>query len=209
MLSISRELLSQLPAVNFEGKHYLIESAASARDAVRYLRKLPRIGFDTETRPSFQKGRVHKVALLQLATNDECFLFRLNKIGITADIKKLLETPDTKKIGLSTIDDFHALRRIEPVLNPKGFVELQTWVKNYDIIDNSLARIFAILFRQRISKAQRLTNWEAETLTDSQLNYAALDAWACLRIYEYLENGNFNPDNSPYIINPENNQTPS
>lgn len=198
MLSISKEILAELPKVEYEGKCHLIESASSARDAVMYLRKQKFIGFDTETRPNFQKGRTHKVSLLQLATLSECFLFRLNKTGITSHIKSLLESETVTKVGLSTKDDFHSLAKLCNDLRPQGFLELQSWVKDYDIKDNSLARIYAIIFGKRISKTQRLTNWEADQLTDSQLNYAALDAWACLKIYLHLSSGAFDPASSPY-----------
>lgn len=196
-----------MPAVTYEGTCRLIESAASARDAARYLMKQHELGFDTETKPSFKKGQRHKVALLQLATDEECFLFRLNKTGITAPIKKLLESENVAKIGLSTNDDFNALRRLDPSLDPKGFLELQSWVKDFDIADNSLSRIFGIIFGQRISKAQRLTNWEADELTVPQQHYASIDAWACLTIHRHLGAGLFKPELSPYKIIEDSNQT--
>lgn len=204
MLSISKEQLAVLPQVVYTGKCHLIETASTARDAVAYLSKLPEIGFDTETRPSFHKGQHHKVSLLQLATPDECFLFRLNKTGITAPIRRLLESTDTLKVGLSTKDDFHSLRRLDPDINPDGFLELQSWVKDFDIQDNSLARIYAIIFGEKISKSQRLTNWEADELTLQQQHYAAIDAWACLKIHRHLADGLFESASSPYVINEEN-----
>lgn len=200
MLSIGKEILAELPAVEFPGKCYVIETASKARDASKYLLKLKHLGFDTETRPSFQKGRMYKVSLLQLSTPEECFLFRLNKTGITQHIKNILETPNVTKIGLSTKDDFNALRRLSPDISPQAFLELQSWVKDFQIQDNSLARIYAIIFGQRISKSQRLTNWEAEHLSDSQQQYAAIDAWACLKIYHHLQSGKFDPSESPYQI---------
>ena len=51
----------------------------------------------------------------------------------------------------------------------------------------SLQKIYALLFGKKISKAQRLTNWEADVLTARQKGYAATDAWACVRMYNYLE----------------------
>lgn len=205
MLSINKDILSTLPAVGYTGRCHVIESASGARDAARYLSKLQKIGFDTETRPSFHKGRSHKVALLQLATEDECFLFRLNKIGITAHVRRLLESAELIKIGVSVKDDINSLHRLEPDLKPDGFFELQNWVKDFDIMDNSLSRIHAIVFGERISKAQRLTNWEADELTDAQQTYASIDAWACLRIYNELQSGNFKPELSLYKVEETNN----
>ena len=69
--------------------------------------------------------------------------------------------------------------------------------------DNSLQRIFAIVFGQRISKGQRLSNWEAIELTNAQQNYAATDAWACLKIYNELIGNKFNPYDSKYILDDE------
>ena len=92
-------------------------------------------------------------------------------------------------------------------LHPEGFIELQQMVKRYQITDMSLQKIYAILFQQKISKGQQLTNWEAPQLTESQQRYAAIDAWACLRIYERLLSGTFIPEQSPYyheVIEQEN-----
>lgn len=207
MLSISKETLATLPALEYNGRCLLVETPGKARDAINFLKKHELVGFDTETKPSFHKGQSHKVSLLQLATAEECFLFRLNKTGITTSIKNYLQNPDKRKIGLSVKDDFNSLRRLDNTLQPEGFLELQTWVKDFGILDNSLSRIYAIVFGKRISKSQRLTNWEAEELTQFQQIYAATDAWACLQIYQYLLAGNFDPSTSQYIISDTENLT--
>lgn len=190
-----------MPPVKFPGKLHVIDNAADAMQAVAWLSKQDAIGFDTETRPSFRKGEVHNVALVQLSTMDECFLFRVNHTGFTEPLRKLLENPAVIKVGLSTHDDFHGLRQLAPV-NPQGVVELQNYVKRFDIGDMSLQKIYAIIFGQYISKGQRLTNWEAATLTPPQQAYAAIDAWACLHIYRHLAAGEFNPAESPYFVTP-------
>lgn len=201
IISIEKEALAGLPTMTYPGAISVIESAAEAHAAVRALTKESIVGFDTETRPSFRKGCAHKVALMQISTDSRCFLFRLNKIGICAELKKFLENPDILKIGLSVHDDFNALRRSDNI-EPQGFVDLQCLVKDYRITDISLQKIYAIIFGQRISKSQRLTNWEAETLTESQQAYAALDAWACLHIYRHLKSGDFIPAESAYAHQP-------
>ena len=185
--TISKEELSGLDAEEFKGRIVLVQTAATAVKALRFLMEQPVVGFDTETRPSFKKGQIHKVALIQLSTPDTCFLIRLNRLGIFPELKEFLESDSVKKIGLSTKDDFHALNRLSPI-EPKGFVELQQLVKTCGIGEASLTKIYAILFGKRISKGQRLTNWEAVELTDAQQRYAALDAWACLRIYNHIIN---------------------
>ena len=156
------------------------------------------MGFDTETRPSFKKGRNYNVSLIQISTDDISFLFRINKIGLMPQLVEFLASEKVRKIGLSVKDDFHGLRKLAD-FEPGGFVELQDYVHRYCIVDASLQKIYAIIFSQRISKGQRLTNWEADSLTPAQQHYAALDAWACLNIYNYLEAGSFNPLESPFV----------
>ncbi len=191
-----------MPIMNFPGAITLVDSASLAHQALRALSKADVVGFDTETRPSFKKGKVHNAALMQISTDERCFLFRLNKIGICAELKAFLENPDILKIGLSLHDDFNVLRRTTP-LDPQGFVDLQQLVHDYDISDISLQKIYAIVFGERISKSQRLTNWEADSLTPQQQAYAALDAWACLKLYRYFKSGSFDPMASPYRHLPE------
>lgn len=198
-LAICKEAVNQLPPVQYEGGIQVIDTIDKARVALRELTRARIVGFDTETRPSFRKGHLHKVALMQLATDDYCFLFRLNKLGIFDLLKDFLENPDVKKIGLSVHDDFQVLGRSGEIA-PEGFVEMQTFVKQYSIADTSLQKIFAIVFGERISKSQRLTNWEADELTPEQQRYAAIDAWACLRLFRHLSEGKFNPAESQYIL---------
>lgn len=199
-ISIPKEVLNELPLVVYPGgidAVTVVDTPAKARIALRALNKCTHIGFDTETRPSFQRGQVNKVALLQLSTGEHCYLFRLNKPGIFEMVKPLLENPDIIKVGLSVHDDYNALRRRGDI-NPAGFLDLQDYCRTFHISDISLQKIFAIIFGKRISKTQRLTNWEAEHLNDSQQIYAAIDAWACLKLYKYIREGHFNPMESPY-----------
>lgn len=198
-VSISKEQLALLPMASFPGTIEVIDRPELAAAAVESLRESDVIGFDTETRPSFRKGVVNKVALMQLSTRKCCYLFRLNKIGMPDNLKKLLENPDKLKVGLSIHDDFHNIRNLCGEFEPAGFIDLQPFVKKYSIADNSLARIYGILFGQRISKGQRLTNWEADELTLNQQNYAALDAIACIQIYDWVTQGRFIPELSPYM----------
>lgn len=197
-VTISKEELAQLPLVTYSGNIRLVDTEELAEEAAKELRNETEIGFDTETKPSFKRGQTNNVALLQLSTHTVCYLFRLNKIGLPHCVKKILEDEKIVKIGVSIHDDFHNLHKLYS-LEPAGFIDLQSFVKKYNINDNSLARIYAILFGHRISKGQRLTNWEADTLSSGQQHYAALDALACIRIYDYLLSGNFNPLESPYL----------
>lgn len=199
IVSISKDKLSELPRVEYPGEYVVIENLEDEEVAFKQLTGCKLVGFDTETKPSFKKGQPNNVSLIQISTGDKCFLFRINKIGITDRLKAFIEDPTISKIGLSLKDDFFVLNRCTKFV-PAGFVDLQSFVKDYSIHDASLQKIFAILFGGKISKNQRLSNWEADKLSDSQKIYAAIDAWACLEIYNYLKSGLFHPENSPYLI---------
>ena len=151
-----------------------------------YLLKQPIIGIDTETRPSFRKGAKYYVSLLQVSSRDICFLFRLKHTGMCESIIRLLEDTTIPKIGLSLHDDIRQLHEVAQ-FQPGYFIELQDKVKAFGVGDLSLQKLFANFFGERISKGQRLTNWEADILSESQKRYAATDAWACVLLYEEME----------------------
>lgn len=184
--TIDKEALNELPKAAFPGQIHVVQTPQEAERAATYLKTCPIVGIDTETRPSFSKGRTYKVALLQVSSDEHCFLFRLNQTGLTLPIISLLESPNITKVGLSLHDDFMMLHKRAP-FEPQAYVELQEYVRPFGIEDKSLQKIYGILFNEKISKSQRLSNWEAETLTQPQQLYAATDAWACLNIYHKLE----------------------
>lgn len=185
---ISKEELEQFPIVEFTGNVIVINDFEEAARAVAEIRSANTlIGFDTETRPSFQKGVSHKVALVQLSVENTAYLFRLKKMGgMGPDLTSLLSDPNCIKVGLATNDDFNNLKKWDANITPKGMIEIQGLVKKYGIEEMSLAKIYGLLFGLKISKRQRLTNWEADTLTEKQMSYAALDAVACVEIYNEL-----------------------
>ena len=175
-----------LPRVVFEGRIHVIVTRTQAEKAVAYLLSQPILGVDTETRPSFSRGSFHHVALLQVSTYDTCFLFRLNIIGMTPAIVRLLEDTTVPKIGLSWHDDLNGLHKLGH-FETGYFIDIQDHVREIGVEDLSLQKLYANFFGQQISKAQRLTNWERDVLTDKQKTYAATDAWACIQLYEELE----------------------
>ena len=174
-----------LPTVVFEGRIFVITTPSEAQKAVNYLLSMPILGVDTETRPSFRKGQSYQVSLLQVSTYDTCFLFRLNRLGLNGPVKRLLEDTTVPKIGLSWHDDLTGLRRLGNFV-PGLFIDIQDHVREIGIEDLSLQKLYANMFGKNISKRERLTNWETETLNDKQKQYAAIDAWACIQLYEEL-----------------------
>lgn len=183
--TITKEEIATLAVEEFTGRIITINTESDANKAVDYLMGFPIVGFDTETRPSFKKGQRYKISLMQISTEDTCFLFRLNYIDMPESLIQFLKSENILKIGLSLRDDFNAIHKRTDV-EPKGFLDLQHFVGQFGIEEASLQKIYAILFNKKISKGQRLSNWEADVLTESQKKYAALDAWACLKIYNLL-----------------------
>ena len=182
---ISNEQTALLPAVEFRGEIRIVEHERDIAAACKTLAEQPVIGFDTETRPSFRPGVTFRVSLLQLSTPTVCYLFRLNKIPLAKPILQLLEDRRVLKIGADVAGELRSVRQIRH-FRDGGFVDLQGIAPEWGIGEKSLRKLSAIVLGRRVSKAQRLSNWEAATLTDKQQLYAATDAWVCTRIYEQL-----------------------
>ena len=186
-IKTDKNLIHELPRFVFEGRIIVIQSEAETVRAVKALRCSPILGIDTETRPTFRRGETHKVSLLQIADEHICLLFRLNEIGFPQPLVDLLADRQVLKVGLSLHDDFMMLRKRNEQFTPKNFIDLQDFVKEMGIEDMSLQKLYANVFRKRISKSARLSNWEADVLSESQKQYAATDAITCIQLYKELK----------------------
>ena len=176
-----------MPVEAFEGEIFVVDDEQKIVDAMQYLRQQTIVGIDTETRPSFTKGIRYKVALVQISTLDRCYLFRLNKMDYPKEMFDFLTNSSVKKIGLSLRDDLTGLNKHHR-FSPQNFIDIQSIAQSYGVLELSLQKIYAIVFGKKISKSQRLTNWDSDELTAPQQVYAATDAWACIRIYQQLMN---------------------
>lgn len=185
--SISTEELVNFPLTAFEKDIYVVEKKEQIESAVNYLKLQTVLGFDTETKPCFKKGEKNEVALLQLATKDKAYLFRLNKIRFDGSIRRILADSTIIKVGVAIKDDLNTLKK-KSNFEPQSFVDLQEMVKKYGIQSFSLQKLSAIVLGLRISKSKRLSNWEADILNEAQLKYAATDAWVAHEIYIKLIN---------------------
>ena len=183
--TISDEELKLLPIDQFNGTVVVIESVEHAHQAIDHLISQRILGFDTETKPSFQKGSINKVSLVQLSTPETAYLFRINKTGLFPGLISVLEHPAILKVGVAVRDDLRALQKRVP-FTPSGFVEIQDVAHAKGYKDSSLKKLAGLLLGIRISKRQRLTNWDADVLTSQQIVYAATDAWISLRIHNQL-----------------------
>jgi ribonuclease D len=187
--TISKEEIATLPLVAFQGKTIVVDRPEQVNGAIDYLKRQPLVGFDTETKPNFSPNSHNQVALLQISSADVCYLFRLSMLGMPLPLFHLLNDSNVLKIGLSLRDDFNALSK-RAIIKKESFIDLQNIVEDYEIHEKSLVKLYAIIFGKRISKNKRLSNWEAQPLTEAQQLYAATDAWACYEIYTHLTHNN-------------------
>lgn len=185
--SISKEELLELPLGQFEGPIYLIDRPDQVEDAVDFLEDQPLIGFDTETKPSFRKGEFNHVSLLQLSTANQAFIFRLNQIGFPPALRSLLEKENVLKVGAAVHDDLKALKKLTDSFYPQSFFDLNDELKKVGFHNVGVRNLCGMVLKIRISKAEQVSNWEADKLTERQLRYAATDAWACLEIFQKLK----------------------
>jgi len=189
--SVSDDELRKLPLLQFDGRVTLVDNMQKFRKVMGEMGKPAVLGFDTETRPSFRKGRKNKVSLIQLANENLACLIRINKIGIPSELAGLLANHEVIKAGVAVHDDIRFLKRVKG-FSPEGFIDLQQFVREFGIQCSGLKKLSAIVLGFRISKRQQVTDWEAEHLSEAQQIYAATDAWVCYQIYRKLINGNEN-----------------
>ncbi|HNT93134.1 MAG TPA: 3'-5' exonuclease [Bacteroidales bacterium] len=180
--TISDEELRKLPVLQFNGRVTLVDTMDKFYRVINDIGRSGLLGFDTETRPSFRKGRRYNVSLLQLANADHAWLFRLNMTGLPPELTRLLADKNIIKAGVAIRDDIKALKSLTH-FEPHGFIDLQNIVADHGIKELGLKKLSAIILGYSISKSQQVSNWEAPILTDHQQLYAATDAWVCRRIY--------------------------
>ena len=192
--SITPKELEALEFASFPGKIIVVDSVgAEFNRAIAYLRSQKVIGFDTETRPTFTSTQPrYDVSLLQLSGPDKAFLFRVNKIGMHRRLCNLLASDKVVKVGAAIHDDIRGLQKLHD-FKPASFVDLQKVGCEWGIRDKAVKKMAAIILGFRISKTQQLSNWEAETLSESQCKYAATDAWVCREMYLKLLQTEKNP----------------
>lgn len=202
-ISVSPEEIGALELASFPGVIEVIDTDGDTfHRALRYLKRQRVLGFDTETRPTFTpEQHSNGTALLQLSGSGKAYLFRLKTLGLPRPLAAILANPSITKVGAATLDDVKGLQKITKFA-PKGFVDLQNIVWEYGIRDKSVKKMTAIILGVKISKAQQLSNWEAEHLSESQQRYAATDAWVCREMYLKLIHSEKHPL-TPEQLHPE------
>lgn len=183
---ISSEEVNALPIRAYEGTIVLVDSSKDVAKAVSKIEQYSIVGFDTESRPAFIKGESYPISLLQFATPEKVYLFRINILGMNTRIKELLSNKKIIKLGIALHDDIIDLRKLG-VSNPCGFQDIHSFIKDKGVINTGLRKLAAMILGFRISKSQQTSNWENQLLNERQQVYAATDAWVCLKIYEKLK----------------------
>ena len=182
-ISITAEEINNLPLRTFSGKISVVSDPDQLVRVVEEIQSHDVVGFDTETRPSFKKGQVFQVSLLQLAIPRKAFLIRLNHIGVTKELASLFSNPRIIKAGVGIRDDLKALQKLRN-FEPAGFFDLSMLAKEAGLQVESVKKLTALLLGFRISKSAQTSNWEVVTFTQKQIEYAATDAWVCLELYQ-------------------------
>ena len=182
---LSKEEINLLPIQAWEGPVVLVREEKTLADALEKLRQEPVLGFDTETRPTFTKGKTCRPALIQLATADTAYLIQLTHLPFSEDIAELLSSPRVLKVGVAIHDDMKALARIHP-FQADGVVDLAVMARARGIQAQGLRTLAANLLGFRISKSAQCSNWENHELTPQQIKYAATDAWVGHELYFHM-----------------------
>lgn len=184
---ITKEEINELPLGQFEGDIYLVNKVEDVEEVVEFLETQSILGFDTETKPAFRKGVINPVSLLQLSTNTQAFLFRLNDIGFPNELRALLEREHIVKVGAAVHDDLKGLAKLTDSFYPNSFFDLNDELKKVGFHNVGVRNLCGMVLKMRISKSEQVSNWESPVLTEKQQRYAATDAWACLEIFQLLK----------------------
>ena len=183
--SLSKEEINLLPLRAWEGPVVLIQTEEALAAALEDMWKEHVLGFDTETRPTFTKGKTCSPALIQLATADTAYLIQLTHIAFCDEIAELLASPRVLKVGVAIHDDMKALARIHP-FQADGVVDLAAMARARGIQAQGLRTLSANLLGCSSSKSAQCSNWANNELTPQQIKYAATDAWVGRELYFHM-----------------------
>ena len=184
--SITKDEIQHLPLIKFNGKIIVTNGDGNIDELMNELYQVKMVGFDTETKPSFKKGQINPIALLQFSTNGKSYLFRVHHTGVPQELIDFLCDPSVAKIGVALDDDFVQLRR-QINFEPENIIDLNKLAPQLGIENIGVRNLSGIFLGGRVSKNQQTSNWENPELTKSQLTYAATDAWVCLKIYQKMQ----------------------
>jgi ribonuclease D len=182
-------LLPEFPRLGLD-RITLVASAAQAREAVAALRDHPAWGFDTESKPTFRVGEASDGPhIVQLATLEQAWVFQLTDDGCRAQVAALLAEATHTTAGFGLGDD-KARIRAKLGVEPAGVLELNHVFRERGYRkDMGVKAAVAVLFGQRFAKSKKAatSNWALPRLSESQLVYAANDAYAAAHVLAALQ----------------------
>ncbi len=185
-LSISKDEVMELPLGHYKGKIVIAANELQIQDALDEINQSRVVGFDTEAKPTFVKGQIRNIGLIQVSTEEKVFLLRVHKVGVSDQLHQFLENPNILKVGIGLKDDYNLLDRLRS-FTPQGFMDLNDTFEELGAESIGARNLAAMILEIRISKSAQTSNWELEQLSTKQLKYAATDAWICLEIYKKLD----------------------
>lgn len=174
-----------LPLRHYEGKIVIASSEEQIERAIQEINQSSVVGFDTEAKPTFVKGQIRNIGLIQVATATKVFLLRIHKVGVIDCLHHFLQDEQILKVGIGLKDDYNLLDRLRS-FEPKGFVDLNDTLSEIGAESIGARNLAAMILEIRISKSAQTSNWELDELSQKQIHYAATDAWICLEIYNKL-----------------------
>ncbi len=182
----TKEEINAMPIARYEGEVILVRDAKTLKSALKKLHQERVLGFDTETKPSFRKGKLNPPALIQLAAEHAVYLIQLTWIPLNKEMARLLSNPDVLKVGVSIHDDMRELQKVYD-FEPAGIVDLGLLAKQNKLETKGLRNLAANFFDCRITKGPQCSNWNAHELSHRQISYAATDAWVGRKVFLRME----------------------
>lgn len=183
---ITKEEINSLPLRRYDGDICLIRNEGELQYAVNRMKEEDLLGFDTETRPTFRKGKINLPSLVQLACSDVVFLIQLNWVPFSEPLISLLADDSILKTGVAVRDDIKDLQKLSPFTD-RGVVDLGEIARHIGLETHGLRNLAANLLDFRISKGAQCSNWANKELTHQQIVYAATDAWVSRLIHIKME----------------------
>jgi len=176
--AISREALASLPLSRYEGSVRLVTTAQDLAEAQADLEGESAVGFDTETRPAFRKGESHLPSLAQVATARAVYLFPLRYEHTHTAIARLLGAAHVVKAGVALANDMGSLRQVF-TFTERNVLDLGHVARRCGLAQTGVRNLAGLVLGVRVPKGARTSNWAAPRLSESQVAYAATDAWIC------------------------------
>ena len=183
---LSKNEINALPLIQYEGDIEILTSKDNIQAAINDLKYYDLIGFDTETKPTFVKGPLNPPSIMQLACDDKVYIFQFDNDEIFKQLSLILSNKNITKCGVSVDRDLIELMYLSP-FDPISFVDLGNVARENEIPHHGLRGLVAMFLKHRISKGSQTSDWSKISLSDSQISYAATDAWVSLELFKIFD----------------------